>query len=228
MQPQWDELLERIATGELDPQAPEVLAARNTDPALAAEIDGVLSMGATLDAKGAQRRRDIEEALAMQGAPGEERSAAALRQEIDAAGPPSQGSTKRQSWTWRLLTLVPVLAAAGVLAVFAPRWLGDRTQAPTVDPSLGNADLRFELAGHRFEEGTLLLDLAIPQAGGFVRITLRDAADGRVLQAPAEHDTDATWTSEPLTDWPPSIAWEAVWHPPGGQAEVYSSGLVSP
>lgn len=213
---EFDDLLRRLVTGELDPASSEGRAALERHPKLLEAHEESMETLALLDAAGEYARglaRDVEE---RESAPGDERVEATLRGEVSRRGRPGRPRLARpMAWAAAALLLV--------MAGFALWPSGDGSGGTRM---LGGGITGMEPSGAGAVFESFHWEYALP-AGGWFEVTVY-AEDGAQLERSGEL-TEPAWPVGAATSatWPDRIRWEVRAFDAGGRPEGSGSATAS-
>lgn len=195
------ELLRRVALGELDPASDEVQSVAESTPAFRDELNDLVDCQSELERLRVERDEHLRVAGETQGAPGEAR-VAALMSELARDLPPRRQHDGRRMWTWAAC----VALAASVVLMVVLTIPGPEDIDP--GPRLGSALQALEPQGavERFEG--FRWTYREPRGVEF-EVLVYDGETGVLLARKAALRT-TTWTPTPeeREDWRGSIRWE--------------------
>lgn len=215
-----ERLLQRIVTGELAPDSPEVHAVRMTDAAFAREVDELRELAAAIEEIGAGVRADLERASGPAADDADDaRTRAFVRERL---GP-------RASTPWlRRSALAAIAGVIALLFLYRPLYRPD----PASEPDPGTEVLLGERRLELFEplgtvEAFTVFRWRAPRAPGSYNVVR--VLDPRTGDELARSDATSATSWEPGSDatarWPEDIAWEVEWN--DGSGRVATSPRVS-
>ena len=117
MRDTYDSLLEQITLGELSPESPEVMAARQSDPEFDHLVADTLSVMEGLDRAAAEREAVLADAAQRSGEPGEDAVAAFVRDRVEAARPGAGGVRLRRMFPW-IASAAAIVLIVGLSGLF--------------------------------------------------------------------------------------------------------------
>lgn len=218
MEHRHEELLRRVTLGEVDPDAPEVVAARHSDAAFDRALGETRHVLERLEAARAEQDAILDDAARREGAPGEDAVAGFVRSRLEGTG---VGRFRRN--------LGLALAASLVVAVVLPIAL--RRDRPTpVDPEtpLGTTDgFSGAPAGEQADFGRFTW--TAPASGGWFEVHVFDV-HGRPVEGGESGRVEGNeWIPDPdrVRAWPGAVEWELRWYGTGGSLEDSASFSAS-
>jgi hypothetical protein len=166
-----------------------------------AELEALLATRARLESAGRGARETVAAASAIRGAPGEERSTAALRQRLTESAARAPRSTPRaRVWI--------ALAAAAAIAVVLWRWSGTSSD-PRDSHMLGpEALVAVEPVGRVAEWKAFRWTGKLPERGWFLVLLRGTSDDGQAWRQESPHLREPQWSPATTAGWPRAIEWE--------------------
>lgn len=204
-----EDLLRRLALGEVSAEDAEVQRAAAIDPDLARAVDDTRAVLTHLDRAAARARETIEGARRRVGSPGHEAVAPFVHSRV--------GTGRAGTRRWWIAGLG--LAAALVL-VFTLPW-GGESRRNGWDPPLGASDLRAlrpigDVAAFDSFEWEAGVALRVP--GSWFLVRVRDVESGERFTSPTL--TDTTWRPSQAID-ARQIEWWVEWNDGTGEARSW-------
>lgn len=198
-----DELLERLLTGELDPQGAEARTALEADAELRERYEAARGTLDLLEAAGEDRRSLADDVRAAGAVPGEEH--------VDAFVRARTALRPRTSPRWRHVLAAAVAILIVAFVVTTELWHGPTTHLDTPPDdgrTLGGTIHDLEPAGEvkEYDRFTWTGELS---PGGYWVVTVR-AADGSDFEIESAHLTEPVWEPADTASWPDAIEWTVV------------------
>lgn len=201
-----DSALERLLTGDLDPDSDEARELFVADPDASSDLQRARGIEAAVRLAGEERRSVVDEALGLEGAPGEDKVRQWVQAHLGTAPPAAARTAPARPWPW----LVAAAAAAVFLIWMRPFAAEDAQPAPLdPGPAMGASALRLlspvgdvELLDEFRWEYEL-------ERGQYFQLVVY-AGDGAAELAVVDDLEEPSWRPDPqeIETWPSDLVWE--------------------